>query len=89
MKSKILTICNKLGMHARASALLSDTANKFQCEIYMSYNNQKTDAKSILGVMTMGATLGCEVEVTTDGIDEDLALQTISDLFNNRFGENE
>lgn len=89
MNKKTVKIQNKLGMHARASALLSDTANKFQSSIILHFKSRDIDAKSILAVMTMGATLGCEMELIVNGPDEERAIQTIVDLFNNKFGEKE
>lgn len=84
-----LIIQNKLGLHARASAKLSDLANRYQSEILLIYKQRKTDAKSILGVMTMGATLGQEITLEASGSDENEAAESIQALFNNRFGESE
>ena len=84
-----LTIQNKLGLHARASAKLSDLANRYQSEIHLIHKQRKTDAKSILGVMTIGATLGHEIILEACGTDESEAVNAIQALFNNRFGESE
>lgn len=84
-----LTIQNKLGLHARASAKLSDLANRYQSEIYLIHKQRKTDAKSILGVMTIGATLGHEIILEASGTDESEAVNAIQALFNDRFGESE
>jgi len=89
MNQQTVTIQNKLGLHARASALLSDTANKFQSSITLQFKSRNIDAKSILAVMTMGATLGAQIELITEGPDEDRAAEIIVELFNKKFGEKE
>jgi phosphocarrier protein HPr len=82
-----LTISNKLGLHARASAKLTKLAGGFQCEIFMSRNGRRVNAKSIMGVMMLAAGLGTEVELETDGEDEQLAQDAITALVNDKFGE--
>ena len=82
-----LTISNKLGLHARASAKLTKLAGSFQCEVFMSRNGRRVNAKSIMGVMMLAAGLGSEVEVEVDGADEQAALQAIAALVNDKFGE--
>ncbi len=82
-----LTISNKLGLHARASAKLTKLAGSFKCEVFMSRNGRRVNAKSIMGVMMLAAGLGAEVELETDGPDEDVAQAQITALVNDKFGE--
>lgn len=82
-----LTISNKLGLHARASAKLTKLAGGFQCEVFLSRNGRRVNAKSIMGVMMLAAGLGAEVEVEVDGPDEEAALAALSALVNDKFGE--
>jgi len=82
-----VTISNKLGLHARASAKLTKLAGSFQCEVFMSRNGRRINAKSIMGVMMLAAGLGSEVEVETDGADEQAALDALVALINDKFGE--
>jgi|TARA_B100001142_G_scaffold169778_2_gene169357 phosphocarrier protein len=86
MKRKI-KISNKLGLHARASSKLVQTTNKFECDIKLSKDNLTIDAKSILGILSLAASFNTEIEVFTEGIDEELAIIEIEELFNNKFGE--
>ncbi|MEK8045602.1 HPr family phosphocarrier protein [Ideonella margarita] len=82
-----LTISNKLGLHARASAKLTKLAGSFKCEVFMSRNGRRVNAKSIMGVMMLAAGLGAEVELETDGPDEGEAQAQITALVNDKFGE--
>jgi phosphocarrier protein len=81
------TISNKLGLHARASAKLTKLAGSFQCEVFMSRNGRRVNAKSIMGVMMLAAGLGSEVDVETDGADEQVAMDAIAAMINDKFGE--
>lgn len=82
-----LTISNKLGLHARASAKLTKLAGSFKCEIHMSRNGRRVNAKSIMGVMMLAAGLGATVELETEGDDEQAAHDAITALVNDKFGE--
>jgi phosphocarrier protein HPr len=82
-----LVISNKLGLHARASAKLTKLASGFQCEVFMSRNGRRVNAKSIMGVMMLAAGLGAAVELETDGDDEQAAQDAITALVNDKFGE--
>jgi phosphocarrier protein HPr len=82
-----LIISNKLGLHARASAKLTKLAGGFQCEVFMSRNGRRVNAKSIMGVMMLAAGMGAEVLVETDGADEQQAMDAITALVNDKFGE--
>jgi len=82
-----LIIINKLGLHARASAKLTKLAGSFKCEVFMSRNNRRVNAKSIMGVMMLAAGMGSHVELETDGPDEQAAQEAIAALVNDKFGE--
>jgi phosphocarrier protein HPr len=86
IKSSI-TISNKLGLHARASAKLTKMAGGFKSEIFLSRNNRRVNAKSIMGVMMLAAGLGSEVEIEAEGIDEEQAMAALRTLIEGRFGE--
>ena len=82
-------IINKLGLHARASAKLTQLASGFKCEVMLSRNQRRVNAKSIMGVMMLAAAKGTTIGIETDGADEAEAMQAILNLINNRFGEDE
>ncbi|MBV8503354.1 MAG: HPr family phosphocarrier protein [Paucibacter sp.] len=87
MIKSTLTISNKLGLHARASAKLTKLAGAFQCEVFMSRNGRRVNAKSIMGVMMLAAGIGSQVELETEGPDEQAAQEAIAALVNDKFGE--
>jgi len=89
MIEKILTIQNKLGVHARAAAKLVDTAGQFLCRITIKKGTKEINAKSIMAVMMLAASKGTELTVITDGNDEKSAMNAIEKLINNKFGEEE
>lgn len=89
MQSATITIHNKLGLHARPSALLSKTANLYASSVTLSCGARTVDAKSILGLMTMAMPCGTELTITTEGRDEKEAMRHIVKLFEERFGEAE
>ena len=82
-----VTISNKLGLHARASAKLTKLAGSFQSEVHLSRNGRRVNAKSIMGVMMLAAGLGAEIEVETLGSDERPAMDALLALINDKFGE--
>ena len=84
-----IEIINKLGLHARASAKLSQLATQFPCEILLSRNGRQINAKSIMGVMMLAAGIGSTVTLETVGDQADEAMQALTELINNRFGEGE
>ncbi|MBU3574331.1 HPr family phosphocarrier protein [Polynucleobacter sp. UK-Mo-2m-Kol15] len=84
-----IEIINKLGLHARASAKLSQLAAEFPCEILLSRNGRQINAKSIMGVMMLAAGIGSTVTLETIGEQEDEAMQALTALINDRFGEGE
>jgi len=83
------TISNKLGLHARASAKLTKLAGSFPCEVWMTRGERRVNAKSIMGVMMLAAGLGVEVEVETNGSNEQEAMQALLALIDDKFGEGE
>ena len=89
MIKKNVTISNKLGLHARASAKLTATASKFQSGVWIARNGRRVNAKSIMGVMMLAAGIGSTVELETDGADEGDAMAAIEKLFADKFGEGE
>lgn len=84
-----IEIINKLGLHARASGKLTQVAGQFRAEVWMSRNNRRVNAKSIMGVMMLAAGKGSRVVVETIGDDAEAALQAIQQLIADRFGEEE
>ncbi|MDR2154806.1 MAG: HPr family phosphocarrier protein [Burkholderiaceae bacterium] len=89
MISQDITIGNKLGLHARASAKLTKLAGSFPCEVWMSRGERRVNAKSIMGVMMLAAGIGARVTVQTDGEREQEAMEAIAALINDKFGEGE
>ncbi len=75
MLKKNITIINKLGLHARASVKLINLASRFQSDIFLRYNGREINAKSILGIMALGAAQGTEIELIVSGTDEAIALE--------------
>jgi len=84
-----VTISNKLGLHARASAKLTKLAGSFPCEVWMARGDRRVNAKSIMGVMMLAAGIGSTVEIETNGSDEQAAMDAIVALINDKFGEGE
>ncbi|HQT44315.1 MAG TPA: HPr family phosphocarrier protein [Halothiobacillus sp.] len=89
MREHSLEIINRLGLHARAAAKFSTTASQFSCQIRVQYQGKIVNGKSIMGLMMLAAARGTQILVTVDGSDEIEALQALSLLINNRFGEAE
>jgi phosphocarrier protein HPr len=84
-----ITISNKLGLHARASAKLTKMAGSFPCEVWMARGDRRINAKSIMGVMMLAAGKGIEVEIETEGEREQEAMDALRALINDKFGEGE
>ncbi len=89
MPQATVTISNKLGLHARASAKLTKLAGSFPCEVWMSKGERRINAKSIMGVMMLAAGLGSEVVLDTQGERDEEALAALLALINDKFGEGE
>jgi phosphocarrier protein HPr len=87
MQQREVEIVNKLGLHARASAKLTQLAAKYQCDVAMARNNRKVNAKSIMGVMMLAAGKGARVTLETDGPDEAAAMDALVALIGDCFGE--
>jgi len=82
-----ITISNKLGLHARASAKLTKLAGSFPCDVFISRNGRRVNAKSIMGVMMLAAGLGSEIEIETSGGREQEAMDALRALIDDKFGE--
>ena len=89
MQKREIKIVNKLGLHARASAKLTQAASKFAAAVWLTRNGRRVNGKSIMGVMMLAAGIGSTVELETDGADEAEAMETIAKLFADKFGEGE
>ena len=87
MIRRTITISNKLGLHARASAKLTKLAGSFQSEVHMARNGRRINAKSIMGVMMLAAGMGMDVEIETEGADEETAIDALCALIDDKFGE--
>jgi phosphocarrier protein HPr len=86
---KKLEIKNKLGLHARAAALLVQTVNKFDAQVSFSKDGQIADGRSIMGVLTLAATQGSKIQVEASGEEAERAVRAIEKLIDNKFNENE
>jgi phosphocarrier protein len=84
-----IEIQNKLGLHARAAAKLTQTAGKFAADVWLSRNGRRVNAKSVLGVMMLAAGRGARIAIETHGADAEAALAAIAALVNDKFGEGE
>ncbi len=82
-----IRISNKLGLHARASAKLTKLAGSFRCDVFLSRNGRRVNAKSIMGVMMLAAGIGTDIEIETEGDDEQAAMNGLVALINDKFGE--
>lgn len=84
-----IEIINKLGLHARASSKLTQTASEFTSEIWIEKNGRKVNAKSIMGVMMLAAAMGSSITLEANGADEQAAMTALETLINDYFGEGE
>ncbi|HSF47445.1 MAG TPA: HPr family phosphocarrier protein [Burkholderiales bacterium] len=89
MLQQTVEIRNKLGLHARAAAKLSQLAGSFQSEVWLTRNGRRVNAKSIMGVMMLAAAKGASIEIETSGADETDAMSALVGLIDNYFGEGE
>ena len=87
MTEKIVTIQNRAGIHARPAALLVQATKDFKCNIYFDKGNDRINAKSIMGVITLGAAYGTEIKITAEGDDEEAAVDALARLFESKFDE--
>ncbi|NNM83471.1 MAG: HPr family phosphocarrier protein [Burkholderiales bacterium] len=89
MQQLEVEIINKLGLHARASAKLTQLAGRFESEVWLSRNSRRVNAKSIMGVMMLAANKGSKIVIETSGPDEALAMESLVSLIADYFGEGE
>ena len=89
MITTTVTISNKLGLHARASAKLTKLAGSFACEVWITRGERRVNAKSIMGATMLAAGIGTDVTIETDGADEQQAMDALLALINDKFGEGE
>ena len=89
MIKKSVTISNKHGLHARASAKLTKLAGSYPCEVWLSRGDRRVNAKSIMGVMMLAAGMGVTIELETNGEQEEQAMDALVALMNDKFGEGE
>ena len=89
MQKRDIEIVNKLGLHARASAKLTQLATSFKCEVNLERNGRRVNAKSIMGVMMLAAGKGVVIQIETDGDDEVTAMDGLVALIVDKFGEGE
>ena len=89
MQEKKIIIKNKLGLHARAAVKFVNLANRFASSVHLVNDSSEVDGKSILGILTLAAGQGTQLRLLVSGRDEEQALKALTDLINNRFGEEE
>ena len=87
MNAKTFTVTNKLGLHARAAALLVQISNKFKSRIFLEREGKQVNGKSILGILTLACPKGSSLTVRAEGADAEKALEEIGRLIENKFGE--
>ncbi len=89
MPRREIEITNKLGLHARASAKLTQVASRHGCEVWLERNGRRINAKSIMGVMMLAAAKGTTIAIETEGADADQAMSALVALIEDKFGEGE
>ena len=89
MLKREIEIINKLGLHARASARLTQTSGQYQSAVFVSKAGRRVNAKSFMGVMMLAAGKGTKLELETEGVDEADAMEAVVALINDKFGEGE
>ena len=89
MVKREIKVTNKLGLHARASAKLTQLASRYQSQVFLARGGRRVNAKSIMGVMMLAAGIGSTLEMEVDGPDEAEAAQALEKLFGDKFGEGE
>jgi len=89
MRQRDVEVVNKLGLHARASAKLTQVAGQFQSEIWLTRNGRRVNGKSIMGVMMLAANKGSTLSIETSGTDEEAAIDALTQLIDDKFGEGE
>ncbi|MDR2516966.1 MAG: HPr family phosphocarrier protein [Spirochaetaceae bacterium] len=89
MIERMITIQNRAGIHARPAAIVVQTTKDFTCSIYIEKGNNRINAKSIMGVLTLGAAYGTELRLVADGEDEAEAMEALTRIFENKFDEDQ
>ena len=89
MPRAVAEVANRLGLHARPSAKLTQLATQYSCEVWLERDGRRVNAKSIMGVMMLAASQGTKLTIETEGEDSEAALQAIVELIASRFGERE
>ncbi len=87
MTTKEVIIKNRAGIHARPAALIVQTANSFESQIFLEKENNRINGKSIMGIITLGASYNTKLQVVAEGSDEEAAVDAIVQLFENKFEE--
>jgi len=87
MTEQTITISNRAGVHARPAALVVQTTKNFLCNIYLERGRDRINAKSIMGVITLGAAYGTQIKIIAEGEDEQSAVETLVRLFESKFEE--
>ena len=87
MTQRIVKVANRAGIHARPSAILVQATKNFKCNVYFEKGNVKINAKSIMGIITLGASYGTEIKIITEGEDEETAVEILVKIFESKFEE--
>ena len=87
MVIRSVTICNQVGLHTRPATFFIQKANEFKCSIWVEKDDRKVNAKSLLGVLSLGIVCGTTINIIADGVDEQLAVDTLADLVDSKFEE--
>jgi phosphocarrier protein len=87
MTEQTITIQNRAGVHARPAALLVQATKEFKCNVYFEKGKDRINAKSIMGIITLGAAYGTEIKIIAEGEDEETAVRTLVHLFESKFEE--
>ncbi len=87
MVIRSVTISNQVGLHTRPATFFIQKANEFKCSIWVEKDDRKVNAKSLLGVLSLGIVCGTTINIIADGVDEQLAVDTLADLVNSKFEE--
>jgi phosphocarrier protein len=87
MIEKVITVSNRAGIHARPAAMLVRAVNAFACTVHLTRDNYTINAKSIMSVITLGASYGTQITIKANGVDEQDAVDTVVQLFESKFEE--
>ena len=87
MTTRGVKILNRAGIHARPASLIVQTAQKFESSVFIKKEDAEINAKSIMNILTLGATFGMELTLSAEGPDEEAAVSELAELFDNKFKE--